>query len=106
MADGLFQHDARLVVGQAGDAQVVGDGHEQLGRGGQVVDACQPAGLAQVARQAAEVGTLRGVHGEVVQARREALPDLLVEVLAGDLCAAVAFGELDVVVARQRAAGQ
>jgi hypothetical protein len=66
----------------------------------------QPAGLAQVARQAAEVGALRGVHGEVVQARREALPDLLVEVLAGDLCAAVAFGELDVVVARQRPAGQ
>jgi hypothetical protein len=46
MADGLFQHDARLVVGQAGDAQVVGDGHEQLGRGGQVEDARQPAGLA------------------------------------------------------------
>ncbi|MNE65466.1 hypothetical protein D3C80_1609480 [compost metagenome] len=58
MADRFFQHDARFGVGQSGNAQVVGNRHEQVGSGGQVEDARQPTGFAQVACQAAEVGAL------------------------------------------------
>ena len=106
MADRLFQHDTGFGVGQAGDAQVVGDGHEQVGGGGQVEDAGQPAGLAEVASQPAEIGTLRGVHGEVVEPGGEPLPDLFVEVVARDLRPAVALGELQVVVTWQVAPRQ
>ncbi len=66
VADRLFQHDARFGVGQAGVMQVLGNRHEQVGSGGQVEDARQAAGLAQVARQAAEIGALRSIHGEIV----------------------------------------
>ncbi|MCY1173104.1 hypothetical protein D9M73_132550 [compost metagenome] len=58
MADRFFQHDARFGVGQPGNAQVVGNWHEQVGGGGQVEDARQPAGFTQVACQAAKIGAL------------------------------------------------
>ncbi|MNZ96695.1 hypothetical protein D3C78_1159010 [compost metagenome] len=106
MADRLLQHDARVGPGQAGDGQVGGDRREQLRRGGQVVDASAIAGAAQALGQAAELGALRGVHGEVVEALGEALPGVGGEVGAGDLRPAVALGQRLVGLAAQRAAGQ
>lgn len=106
MADRLFQHDARFGVGQAGVMQVLGNRYEQVGGGGQVEDTRQAARFAQVARQAAEVGALRSIHGEIVDPRGKPLPDLFFEVVAGDLCPAMAFGELEIIVAWQVAARQ
>ena len=93
MADGFFQHDPRVVAGQPGGMQVGGDILEQVWRGGQVVDAHPLGGGAQVAGQAAEVGALAGVHGEVIEAVGKALPGLRVEVGTGHLGAAMPFGQ-------------
>lgn len=106
VADRLFQHDARFGVGQACVTQVVGNRYEQVGSGGQVENARQPARFAQVARQAAEVGALRCIHGEVVEARGKALPYVFVEVIAGNLRPAMAFCELEVFVTAYVAAGE
>ena len=57
------------------------------------MDAMQSADfgrLAQKAGEAAEIGALQGVHGEVVQARGKALPPLGAEVPRRDLGAAPA----------------
>ncbi|MNQ77652.1 hypothetical protein D3C85_925360 [compost metagenome] len=93
VADRFLQHDARVGSGQAGDLQVRGDLLEQVGRGGQVVDPHALTGGAQVLAQAAEIGALAGVHGEIVEARGEALPGVVVEVGARHLGATAAFGE-------------
>ncbi|MNP16767.1 hypothetical protein D3C76_1091740 [compost metagenome] len=106
VADRLFQHDARIVIGQACDFEVVGNWHEQVGCGGQVVDPGQAAGLTQKPCQTDKIGALRGVHGEVVEAGREARPDIFIEVGTGDLRPATAFGELEEFIAWQIAAGQ
>lgn len=106
MADRFLQHDARFAVGQPGNPQVVGDGYEQVGSSGQVVDAGQPSRLAEVAGQAAEISALRRIHGEVVEAGGEALPHILVEIVAGDLRPAMAFSELEVLITGYVAAGE
>ncbi|MCY1436719.1 hypothetical protein D9M71_528510 [compost metagenome] len=85
---------------------MVGDRHEQVRCGRQVVDAGQPARFAEKARQATEVGTLRGIHGEVVQACGETRPDILIEIVAGNLRPAAALGELEILTAWQVAPGQ
>src|SRR5690606_32291844 len=56
--------------------------------------------------QAAEIGTLRGIHGEIVEPGGKPLPDFFVEVVAGDLYPAMAFCELEVFVTAYVAAGE
>ncbi|MCY1365753.1 hypothetical protein D9M69_526160 [compost metagenome] len=82
-----------------------GDVLEQVGRGGQVVH-LDPFARRQALGQAAKVGALRDVHGEVVEALGEALPGGDVEVDPGDLGTAAAFGEGLVGGALERLAGE
>ncbi len=106
MAQRLLQHDARLRPGQAGDGEVLRDGREQARRGGQVVHQHAALAALEVPRQAAEVGALRGVHGEVVEALGEAAPGFGGEVAARHLRPAVALGEGEEGGVVQRAAGE
>jgi hypothetical protein len=92
--DRLLQHDARVVAGQAGDGQVLGDGFEQVGGGGQVVDAPAITGAgAEEFAEPAEFGGVRQVHGEVVETRGEAGPGVVVEVAARHLGAHPTLGQ-------------
>ena len=106
MADGFFQHDARIVTGQPGAFQVGGDGLEQIRRGGQVVDPHAAIGTAEILGQTRVFAALGGVHGEIVEALGEGLPGLGVEVAACDLGAAMALGEGQVAVAVELLARQ
>ncbi len=106
MADGLLQHDARIVAGKPCAFQVGGDGFEQIGRSGQVVDPHAAVGLAEVLGQTQVVAALGGVHGEVVDALGEGLPGVRAEVAAGDLRATVALGQGQVAVAVELLARQ
>ncbi|MNT02450.1 hypothetical protein D3C72_1369480 [compost metagenome] len=58
VADRFFQDDARVMIDQAGNFQVVGDGHKQVWCGGQVVDPRQSARFAEKTRQTHEVSAL------------------------------------------------
>lgn len=106
MADGLLQHDARIVTGKPCAFQVGGDGFEQIGRSGQVVDPHAAVGLAEVLGQTQVVAALGGVHGEVVDALGEGLPGVRAEVAACDLRAAVTLGQGQVAVAVELLARQ
>ena len=106
VADGFFQHDARRRASQAGVGQVRSDVFEQARCGGQVVHPHALLVTSQALGQAAEIGALRGVHGEVVEACGEARPGLVGEVGTGDLGAAVALGQGLVGLAGVTAAGQ
>gem|GEM_PF-6876200 len=107
MADGFFQHDACVLTGKAHAFQVGGDGLEQVGRGGQVMHPHPSFGRAEVMGQTGEFAALRGVDGEIIEARGETLPDGVVEIGTCHLGAAVTLGQADVgvavdVLARQR----
>ncbi len=105
MADGLLQHDAVVRPAEPGDLQVPGDVLEQARGDGQVVDAGASLERAEVARQAAEIGALGHVHGEVVQPLGEPGPGLLGELGTGHLGAAMALGQGAVAVDVQGIAG-
>ena len=106
VADGFFQHDARCRTSQAGVGQVRCDGFEQTRCGGQVVDPHALVITPQAFGQAAEIGALRSVHGEVVEARGEAGPGIVGEIGARHLSAAVTLGQGLVGLAGVAAAGQ
>lgn len=93
MAQRFFQHDARLRPGEAGDGEVLRDRREQARRGRQVVHQHPALAALQVPRETAEVGALRGVHGQVVEARGEAFPLFGGELAARHHRADVALGE-------------
>ncbi len=106
MAQRFFQHDARLRPGEAGDGEVLRDRREQARRGRQVVHQHPALAALQVPRETAEVGALRGVHGQVVEARGEAFPLFGGELAARHHRADVALGEGEEGGVVQRAAGE
>ncbi len=99
MADGLLQDDARVFSGKPGALKVRGNGLEQVGRGRQVVHPHAAFGLAEVMRQTDVLTPLSGVHGEVVEALAERIPDFSLEVRARDLRSDMSLGQREIGVA-------
>ena len=62
-------------------------------------------GLSQLVREADEFAALGGVHGEIIEALAESLPDVRIEIVARHLCPAMALGQSHIGVALQALAG-
>ena len=101
-----FPARCALAAGEAGDGEVLRDRREQARRGRQVVHQHPALAALQVPRETAEVGALRGVHGQVVEARGEAFPLFGGELAARHHRADVALGEGEEGGVVQRAAGE
>ncbi|MNZ57695.1 hypothetical protein D3C78_756800 [compost metagenome] len=106
VAERLFQHDAGFRAGQAGDGEVLRDGREQRRRGRQVVHQHASFTALQRPAQAAEVGALAGIHGEIAEAGGETAPAFRGEIAARHLRPAMAFGQGEERTVLQVAPGQ
>jgi len=94
VAEGLFQHDARLGVDQACGGQLVADGREQRRRRRQVEHPLRAR--ARGLGQRLERGRLFDVQADVFEQLQEAVPRLLVEVGGRDEAARLGFDDAQV----------